>query len=91
MDQYNQTTELIPIKTSQKSFYKKALVYETLERIYLRSYSTLVCYIDKQTKTLVLTGYYSKTTAKHIREFAQQYGFAIPTKKQLDNNEILKK
>lgn len=77
--------ELKPIYTSQKSFYGKATVEQldnfnvggTIFKLSnLFSYSTHVAtFITDGTRSgLFLTGEYSKTTVKHIREFVRQQG-----------------
>ena len=70
--------ELQAIHDSRKSFYKKAQIGEYTfgnksKAIYLKSYDTIVACIYK--KQLRIYGYYSQTTARHIREFAKQNGF----------------
>lgn len=58
---------------SRDSFYKKAYVGEYMNCIYLKSYSTIVaCIFQNQ---LRIYGWFSQTTARHIREFAKQNGF----------------
>lgn len=60
-------------KGRQKSFYGKAIVvvtndkYENTHRLY--SYDTQVACLDLSDKTLKIFGWYSATTAKHIRSF----------------------
>lgn len=60
-------------KGHQKSFYGKAIVvvtnnkYENTHRLY--SYATQVACLDLSDKTLKIFGWYSATTAKHIRSF----------------------
>ena len=65
---------LEPIYSSQKSFYKKAKVcdWQSLNILELVSYSTTVATFDKTTNILKIKGYYSKTTKRHILEFARQ-------------------
>ena len=76
---------LEPQFTPQKSFGGKAIVKEGK----LYSYETLVA--EYKHEKLYLKGYYSKTTAKHIREFAVQNGFRRPTKKEMESRSILTK
>lgn len=56
--------------TRQKSFYGKASVIEDNNgEIFLRSYDTLVCYIDNNGNVKRLWDGYSVTTMKHINDF----------------------
>ena len=69
----------------QKSFYGKASVIESVEgEIFLRSYDTLVCYIDKGGKFRRLWCGYSRTTANHINDFRSHYGLDKMSKKEWD-------
>lgn len=44
--------------------------------IYLISYTTCVCKLNKDTKVLYQTSkYYSRTTSKHINEFKADHNF----------------
>lgn len=53
----------LPYYDGRKSFYGKAKVIEDDKRISLKSYNTIVCYIDKQSKKLgKLFDSYSATT-----------------------------
>lgn len=72
--------EVIPKKefelpaTRQKSFYGKATVIEDSNgEIFLRSYDTLVCYINKNGDFVRLWGGYSSTTMKHINDFLRLF------------------
>jgi len=74
------TNELQCIYDTQKSFYGKAKVIKTTldgtTIIELKSYSTIVARIiinGSQTK-YIYNGYYSRTTARHQKEFFLQYG-----------------
>lgn len=64
---------LIPTGTPQKSFYGKATVivtrdkYENTER--LISYETQVASHDLRLRQVEIFGWYSNTTAKHIKSF----------------------
>lgn len=78
--------ELKPIYDNAKSFYKKAVTGTyTFSNgkttcIYLKSYNTVVaCVFINQ---LRVYGYFSQTTARHIREFARQNGFDEPISAQ---------
>lgn len=86
--------ELKPQFDSAKSFYHKANVYRNDKgKILLMSYSTIVAEIIDKTVSatgqdkLNVFGYYSRTTARHINEFAQQYGFAPMNKKAMEGGE----
>lgn len=69
--------ELQPIYDSRKSFYKKAYTgkynNEHFAAGYLISYDKIVACI--WINQLRIYGYFSQTTARHIREFAKQNGF----------------
>ncbi len=73
------TYELQPNNTSQKSFYKKAIVHETDNKIELQSYQTIVITINKDKRTIMKTwNNYSATTMKHVSEFLHQIiGYSI--------------
>lgn len=80
-DQLEDLEELQAIYDNRQSFYKKAYVGEytfkgAAEKTickYLKSYDTIVaCIFINQ---LRIYGYFSQTTARHIREFAKQNGF----------------
>lgn len=84
--------ELKPQFDRAKSFYKKANVYRNDKgSILLMSYSTIVAEITDEILTgkrqLKVYGYYSVTTARHINEFAQQYGFKKQSKKEMEGSE----
>ena len=87
--------ELKPQYDSAKSFYKKANVYKDDKgKILLMSYTTIVAEIEDAMITedgkpkLKVNGWYSNTTARHINEFAQQYGFNKMSKKEMERGEI---
>lgn len=62
-------TEIKPYN-NQKSFCGKAKQIETKTGLFLQSYETIVCYIDKKTNTFHrLWSGYSATTQKHIDSF----------------------
>lgn len=78
-DQLENLEELQARYDARQSFYKKAYVGEfTFESgkttcKYLKSYDTVVaCIFQNQ---LRIYGFFSQTTARHIREFAKQNGF----------------
>lgn len=81
--------ELLPVNDSRKSFYGKARVIENDDYIWLLSYDTIVAVL--QDGRMELKGWFSATTARHIKEFAQFYGFAAPTKKQMEDKQTLTK
>lgn len=80
------TYELKPIYTNQKSFYGKALIKDTKdEGLVLYSYNTKVA--QKHNQVLKIThnkNYLTSTTLKHIKEFMQQLGYS-----KMSKNEIL--
>ena len=64
---------------SHKSFYGKALVIDYGNgKLALKSYDTIVAEYNKRTKTLTVYGWYSATTARHIRAFAYELGIDLP-------------
>ena len=68
-------SELVPID-GHKSFNGRAKIIETGNRIYLLSYTTFVCYWDKNTsKFAKLWNDYSATTQRHINSFMNYLGF----------------
>lgn len=77
-DQLKNLEELQARYDTRQSFYKKAYVGEYTFKDgktykYLKSYDTIVaCIFENQ---LRIYGYFSQTTARHIREFAHQNGF----------------
>ena len=78
-------TILISKYDSAKSFYNKAIVEEDEKSIKLYSYNTLVAEIRKDLEnTLVLYGWFSVTTARHINEFIQQNGFNKMSKAEIN-------
>ena len=83
--------ELKPQYDRAKSFYKKANVYKDDKgHILLMSYTIIVAEITDAMATedgkpkLKVNGWYSNTTARHINEFAQQYGFNKMSKKEME-------
>jgi len=68
--------EMKPQFENVKSYYKKAHLKIYVDKaVDLISYSTNVARYDQQTQTLTINGEYSNTTLRHIKEFAQQFGF----------------
>ena len=71
---------IIPVKeyelpaTGQKSYYNKArVIKDNNGDIFLRSYDTLVCYINKAGEFVRLWDGYSATTMKHINDFLRLF------------------
>lgn len=80
-EQLENMEELQSIYDKRDSFYKKAYTgqytfaggLQDITCKYLKSYDTIVaCIFINQ---LRIYGYFSQTTARHIREFAKQNGF----------------
>lgn len=69
------------IYDSRNSFYEKAKVEVLENRINLYSYEALVAYIENG--FAYITGDYSQTTLRHIKEFLLQNGFVAVSKKQM--------
>ena len=60
--------------TGQGSYYGKAKVVEDESgEIFLRSYDTLVCYINKDGELKRLWDGYSSTTMKHVNDFLKLF------------------
>ena len=75
------TTELKAL--SQKSFYGKAKIHFKGSWIYLQSYDTIVCSINKDTKTLRRHwDSWSRTTSNHVNDFMLSIGFDHGISKQ---------
>ena len=71
----NKVYELLPVD-GRKSFNNRCKVIETGNRMYLMSYSTLVCYWDINTSSFVRLWWgYSATTMRHINAFMRHIGF----------------
>lgn len=78
--------ELAPVFDNCKSFYGKARVKVDGDDLQLFSYSTSVAtvtYLPDGAKLAHITGVYSRTTVRHIREFLRQQGFKPGTKSEL--------
>ena len=58
---------------TRKSFYGKAKLIFTKEEVFLFSYNTLVCKIDKQGNFIRLWEGYSLTTMRHVNSFLQNF------------------
>ena len=76
------TFELEP-NNGRKSFYGKAIVIIENNVAKLKSYDTIVCEYDMNNNKMLVFGWYSNTTAKHISAFLNYYGFDTCTKKEL--------
>ena len=55
----------------------------------LVSYETRVAYFNHNENYLVVLGWFSSTTAKHINEFIEYYGFDKLTKKEMEQKPNL--
>lgn len=76
-------TELKPIHT--KSFYGKALIVKNDNVSELMSYNTVVASYNHKTNKMVVKGWYSSTTARHINSFLVLFGFDTCNKKELES------
>ena len=56
------------------SFYGKAILIETGDRIKLQSYDTIVAEYNKNSQLVTIKGWYSMTTGRHIRSFLAYLG-----------------
>jgi len=77
------TQTLEPINA--KSFYNSAKLLEDGNKVYLRSYTTIVAQYNKETKQMIVSGWYSQTTARHINAFLRLFGFSTCNKSELEN------
>ena len=75
--------ELQAIYDGRKSFYGKAHLIESDEKVELQSYDTIVATYRKNENKFVLHGDYSPTKLRHQKEFANQIGFDFKNKKEL--------
>ena len=69
------------IYDSRNSFYGKAKIELDGNQIILYSYGTLVAFIEND--IAYITGDYTQTTLRHIKEFLLQNGFVAINKKQM--------
>lgn len=95
-DQLKNVEELQNRYNSRQDFYKKAYIGECLfshgtqKVTYLKSYNTIVACIWQN--QLRIYGWFSQTTARHIREFAKQNGFFDEiTKQDMLNQSVFSK
>jgi len=82
--------KLITKFDSRASFYYKAHVTETDNKLVLCSYSTDVCVIDLKTNKAKVNSDYSMTTNRHIKEFLKQNGFKAENTKQILKDYLIK-
>ena len=75
--------ELQAIYDGRKSFYGKAHLIESDEKVELQSYDTIVATYHKNENKFVLHGDYSPTKLRNQKEFASQLGFDFKNKKEL--------
>lgn len=85
-----QITYQLQPNTSQKSFYGKAIVTQTQNEVQLTSYQTIVAEVNTDKREIKLNGYYSTTTAKHIRAFCSMYTDEVISKKQMEEGQTIK-
>ena len=71
-------------RDSRKSFYGKAVLVKEGDVTKLRSYSTIVAEFNHKTNKVKINGWYSSTTARHINEFLNYFGFDKMTKQQME-------
>lgn len=76
-------TELQAIYDGRKSFYGKAHLIESDEKVELQSYDTIVATYHKNENKFVLHDKYSQTTTRHQKEFASQLGIKFKNTKEL--------
>ena len=81
-------TLLNPIYENKKSYYNKAKIIFEDGKILLKSYSTIVAYIENN--KAYVKGLYSHTTTRHIKEFLRQNNFKVVNSNQLLNDYGIK-
>lgn len=90
--------ELQPRYDNAKSFYHKAKIYrDDKGSIYLESYNTIVAEIKDPAITgtkksqVIIKGWYSMTTSRHINEFLLQYTNCNKkfSKKEIEGGETI--
>ena len=54
---------------------KSAYVAENDKIIALKSYNTIIAFINKKTKKVYIRDYYSATSARHLNRFLNEYGY----------------
>ena len=78
----------LPCYDSRKSFYGKAIVIETENGIYLKSYNTYVAMITPENEVIRLWDSYSATTMRHINSFINHYNITGGGKAWWDKLEV---
>lgn len=70
----------------RKSFYGKCTMLGSPkgEVTYLRSYETIVAEYDHDSGVMIVHGWYSMTTARHINSFLKYFGFGTACKAELE-------
>ena len=69
---------LIPYGTDiAKSFYGKALLIEDDPFILLQSYDTIVAMYNKDKRNVIIKGWFSMTTGRHIKSFLEYLGVRV--------------
>jgi len=81
--------QLIPKYDNRNSFYGKAIIKKEDNKVLLYSYNTLVAIYDHNNNTMTIKGWFSSTTARHINEFLQQYGFDELTTKEMEKSQLI--
>tara|TARA_R110000823_G_scaffold303405_2_gene424780 strand:+ start:200 stop:463 length:264 start_codon:yes stop_codon:yes gene_type:complete len=76
-------TELTPL--NRKSFYGKALAIREGNITSLKSYNTIVATYNHKENKMIVNGWYSSTTARHINSFLNMFGFDTSNKKGMEN------
>lgn len=71
----------------QKSFYGKACIIKSGNRVFLQSYDTIVAYIYRGKLYRTWDGW-SRTTSKHIDAFCSEYGLTRIGKKAWEAMEV---
>jgi hypothetical protein len=74
----------------RKSFYGKCEVINNYDTVELKSYDTIVAVYYKTREVIVINGWYSSTTARHINAFLSMFGLPSMSKKELDDCGLLK-
>ena len=72
-----------------QSFYGKARTFVIGETVFLQSYNTIVCSIDKSGEVKRYWEGYSNTTMRHVNEFLKQYGIDKSGKKYWESLEVV--
>lgn len=80
MKNNNYQVRILETHGRQKSFYGKAVIIKSGNRVFLQSYNTIVAYIYGG-KLFRTWDNWSKTTSLHIDAFCKEFGVASPSKK----------